>query len=340
MNRWLILVFLVLIFPFTARADQEGFTSYKMVSADSKYVFVMLHGKQRESDQYPQNGLYLNDGSKTPLWTVDWIAYVFLPSDGVHLVRSGGWAHQEDGYDAEAISFLAYGKVLKTYRVRDLIDFPSLLPHSSNHYEWRASGWASSLQPDAPVLLPFPNGERPYYPVGVSFDEAAHTMTLKTKHGNTFVFDVNSGAILSANRPVRRILSALLVLFLFVYSAYLWRAAKWPQKPFKRSVLFITLGAIPLAVTMLLLAMWGETSIRQPDQEFLFALSRFIWFWPWRYLQEFEGHVVLVSYQFRELQTLIVWFATFAGLGILHNRLVWMVSRADQKVRKPREVEI
>jgi hypothetical protein len=30
--------------------------------------------------------LYRNDGSTTPLWTVDWYAHsVLLPSDGIHL---------------------------------------------------------------------------------------------------------------------------------------------------------------------------------------------------------------------------------------------------------------
>jgi hypothetical protein len=82
---------------------------YKEVSLNGQYVFVMLGILPTPADDpawryeeprvrkdaeirrvYPQSGLYRNDGSAAPLWTVDWYAFkVFVASDGVHLVRLG-----------------------------------------------------------------------------------------------------------------------------------------------------------------------------------------------------------------------------------------------------------
>lgn len=42
---------------------------------------------------YPKSGLYKNDGSTLPVWTVEWFAQEVEPlSDGIHIVRCGPWA--------------------------------------------------------------------------------------------------------------------------------------------------------------------------------------------------------------------------------------------------------
>ena len=121
--------------------------SYTIVSADRRYLFVMLaptldndksfrpQEKSTEAlkirKRYAKSGLYLNDGSTVPLWTVDWYATaVVLPSDGVHLIRKGPWASTSSD---EALTFFASGKELKAYKVKDLISLTSLLPHSVSH---------------------------------------------------------------------------------------------------------------------------------------------------------------------------------------------------------------
>ena len=39
-------------------------------------------------DKWTVSGMYRNDGSTTPLWTVDWYAYeVDVPNGGEHVVR-------------------------------------------------------------------------------------------------------------------------------------------------------------------------------------------------------------------------------------------------------------
>src|SRR5947208_2104264 len=72
--------------------------SYSVVTKDGRFVFVMLTTKDfvsvdsREGaalrGKYQRSGLYRNDGTVNPLWTVDWYSWrVFPASDGVHLVR-------------------------------------------------------------------------------------------------------------------------------------------------------------------------------------------------------------------------------------------------------------
>ncbi len=138
-----ILLFILLV-SINVSADTEGtIQPHTLETADKKYIFVMLKGGNRQdtflrqSDKYPQSGLYLNDDSSNPLWTIDWLGSVILPADGIHLVRRGPWPRLEEGYNVEALSFFANGKLLKSYVVRDLVDFPWLLPDSVSHYRWQ-----------------------------------------------------------------------------------------------------------------------------------------------------------------------------------------------------------
>src|SRR5688572_28942850 len=79
-------------------------SSYMRVSRNGAYVFVMLgkagyrSSEVSEWEGYTQSGIYRNDSSKEPLWTVAWYAYnVDVASDGVHLVRHGGLATDTHG---------------------------------------------------------------------------------------------------------------------------------------------------------------------------------------------------------------------------------------------------
>lgn len=80
----------------TAYADKPGPKgTHKTTSPDDKFVFVMLspHPVEEElrfynedhqkvvkaiRDVYALTGLYKNDGSNAPLWTVDWYAATWL----------------------------------------------------------------------------------------------------------------------------------------------------------------------------------------------------------------------------------------------------------------------
>src|SRR5688500_3455468 len=103
---FLLAVVAVLGFEGSARADKKGPPqTRKEVTADGKFVFVMLapqtledelksHGTEDAKNAvtairnvYKKSGLYKNDGSAEPLWTVDWYAPVTVLSDGEHLIR-------------------------------------------------------------------------------------------------------------------------------------------------------------------------------------------------------------------------------------------------------------
>jgi hypothetical protein len=169
--------------------------SYKEVAPGGKYVFVMIAPHTVEEETRPWNeetaagireirrvytrsGMYRNDGSADPLWTVDWYSHgVDLTPDGVHLIRpgpGGAWLRHDKmpDLDVEAVSFFANGRLLQTYRVGELVDAPSRFERSVSHYRWQQDGRVS--------------GESEY--------------TITTLDGNRFVFDVRTGKIVSESR--------------------------------------------------------------------------------------------------------------------------------------------
>lgn len=164
--------------------------SYTKPSPDGRFLFVMIApewgdganvwNKKKAAeiravrDTYPRSGLYRNDGSITPLWTVDWYAGdVEVASDGVHLVRHGPWARSLDN---EAFSFFANGRLVRTYAIGELVDVEFLLPQTVSHFTWCRSR---------------------------SYDEAALHYAIVTEDGNEFVFDVASGSIVREARHAR-----------------------------------------------------------------------------------------------------------------------------------------
>lgn len=240
MKKWFPILIFILLASTNVFADTEiVIQPYTLETADKKYIFVMLRnvGRQnsslRQSDKYPQSGLYLNDGSSNPLWTVDWPGFVILPADGIHLVRRGSWPRQKDGYDVEALSFFANGKLLKRYSVRDLVDFPWLLPRSVSHYIWQQKLPANSSFDKVTFRLldgsDFREGDQ-----GVIIDNNAGTLKLATLNGEEYVFDLKSGEILQANRPMRKGVALSLIVVLAIYLIYLWRESAKPEKLFSQ----------------------------------------------------------------------------------------------------------
>jgi hypothetical protein len=157
-----------------------------------EYVFVMIAPKPVEEDgkweaeervqeikriraSYTASGLYRNDGSRTPLWTVDWYAYEVYPaSDGVHLVRPGLsrlWSPLDCG--DSAVEFYARGKRLCRYKIRELVDVPRLLISYSVSAKWRAEE---------------------------EFDDKTLRYSVRTVQGERFVFDAATGDMLEGSR--------------------------------------------------------------------------------------------------------------------------------------------
>lgn len=180
----------VVLLGLAARAPATSLVppaSYKVTSPDGRYVFVMLEPIPMEEElklwarpqaeqirelrqTYKTSGLYLNDGSTTPLWTVDWFAAdVLVASDGIHLVRRGGPTSLGS---SDAVTFYARGKELRKYTVDDLIPGYESLPRISAQGEWRAED---------------------------AFDDAALRYTVKTLRGRRYVFDVATGEMLESS---------------------------------------------------------------------------------------------------------------------------------------------
>ncbi|CAN5633409.1 hypothetical protein BH09PLA1_BH09PLA1_06490 [soil metagenome] len=202
-------------FASAARADSPAPPfSYTKPSPDGRFLFVMLPRATLDDEMrrwneettaklrairqtYTQSGLYRNDGSSTPLWTVDWYSYdVDVASDGIHLVRHGPWASRTD---QEAFSFFANGKLVRIYAISELIDLKFLLSQSVSHFQWSDGGW---------------------------LDDAALRYAISTKDGNTFVFDITSGAIVQETRHARMKKWAAFAIIAVVVVALIVRAAR------------------------------------------------------------------------------------------------------------------
>ena len=172
--------------PTVAAADSVAPPrSYRAVAPGGAYEFVMLvpasgagsAGAQPAAGAsppmpYPASGMY-RSGDRTPLWTVSWYAAEVHPaSDGKHLVRIGPWA---TGFEDEALSFFAEGRLLRRYEIRELVPDPRAVSWSVSHFVWKQSS---------------------------TIDSAAGTFSLVTVDGTRYVFGLADGAVLSSERPV------------------------------------------------------------------------------------------------------------------------------------------
>jgi hypothetical protein len=212
---------------FAQHPDSGWIHSYTAETSDKKYIFVMRRKGGDDyllGDKYPQSGMYLNDGSMEPLWTVDWKQRVFLPDDGKHVVRLGR-LHYSASYREEVFAFFAEGNVLKTYQTRDLIDFPYLLPHSSAGYGIIYSPQDPNSTHDG-VRMKVDNYN--HYPLnsGAVIDNENQTLAIETCHGDKYLFDFTTGDIISAQRPSRNLALTLFGVLIAAYAVYLFFAAR------------------------------------------------------------------------------------------------------------------
>ena len=193
MKRQLAIIFGLILFTVSfsvsSKADEEAPPEdLKAVSPGGKYILVMLDperlhwttGDKTLRRYYPQSGLYKNDKSKEPLWTIDWhSSEVYLSSDGKHVARIGPWPRLWDIEDLKeggpalkqpAIAFYSEGKLLKGYSIGDLIKDPFKLPQSVSHFQWKKD---------------------------IRFDDSKGRLKAVTFDGQELIFDMITGNIVN-----------------------------------------------------------------------------------------------------------------------------------------------
>jgi len=139
----------VMISPWPAKEEIRFYqpeSSAKIKALEEEIRFYKIKALR---DRYKKGGLYKNDGSKDPLWTVDWFRFdVDVSSDGVHLVRHGEWpllsgkfrekdrAPSKKDLGQEAVSFFANGKPVAHHTIGELVGDATKLPMSVSHFMW------------------------------------------------------------------------------------------------------------------------------------------------------------------------------------------------------------
>ena len=180
--------------------------SHKTLSPDGQFVFVVLAPLTKEEEwdkwigergaevraireKWTASGMYRNDGSITPLWTVDWYAYnVAVPSDGEHVVRFQTPGLQT--FSGPTLGFYHRGELVRGYDLPELVGLPFLTSD-----DWLASRHV---------------------------DDASQTITVETRLGDRYVFDVRTGEMVSRFRPLRCAVVAL-VLGIVGLAYFIWR---------------------------------------------------------------------------------------------------------------------
>ncbi|OPY01258.1 MAG: hypothetical protein A4E60_01800 [Syntrophorhabdus sp. PtaB.Bin047] len=168
----LIVLSLALCVPASADTPAPP-RDYAKETEDGQYIFIMLAPPERWVSKdaelrktYKTSGLYRNDGSTTPLWTVYWYSFSVYPSsDGRHIVRMGPWA---SSVDQLALAFYEDGKELKSYRIRDLVKNQLKLKHTVSHFFWQKE---------------------------LKFNDKENTILIKTHDDQTYLFSVKTGEI-------------------------------------------------------------------------------------------------------------------------------------------------
>ena len=171
--------------------------SYKSLSPDGHFVFVMIgsHSAEEEPkhwidprsaeikairDKWTTSGMYRNDGSTTPLWTVDWYSYeVDVPPGGEYVIR-----YRSEGLERNpgpALGFYRNGELVRGYEIAELMSLPFLANRGS---------WVSEHR----------------------LSDDSRTVTVETEAGDRYVFDVQTGEMLERFRPIRYVVVSTVVL--------------------------------------------------------------------------------------------------------------------------------
>lgn len=176
--------------------------SYKQITQDGKYVFVMLTSdkneiKTNDGKTYMYSGLYENNNSTDPLWTVDWYSYkVYISQDGEHAAKLGPWPRLGDDRKLDlnqlAVAFYDKGNLLEEYYIKDLVIDTGRLPVSVSHFQFSKE---------------------------MNFDYSTNELTFLTYDGSEYVFDISTGQI--TNGTIRGTESKILTVVYIILLVFI-----------------------------------------------------------------------------------------------------------------------
>jgi hypothetical protein len=173
----LSLLGLLLLVP-AAQAKLGPSVSSKQVLGNGKFLLVMLYPPENTGNKdnplnkaYPQSGLYPNDGSNQPLWTLDqpFEGQMFLSADGNFLANIVFPAVRK----GDGIRFYHKGKLLRAYKVEELAR-------------------ADSIQDACPSCL---------WSGNVSFHDADEILKVESRDGRNWRFKLRTGKVVVADNP-------------------------------------------------------------------------------------------------------------------------------------------
>src|SRR5437868_1532003 len=167
--------------PSASGYTEPPLGGYTKETPDKKFVFVMRPatgdpngpGTDPVARKYPQSGLYRNDGSVAPLWTLPpgYARDAYPASDGVHLVTNPiPVVTVRDGVnpaDQVVLVFHANGKVVRTVKLGEVLDAAAFVRD-------RGPGWHVWLR-------------------AARIDDAAGTFTVETAADTRRVFRLSTG---------------------------------------------------------------------------------------------------------------------------------------------------
>jgi hypothetical protein len=143
-------LFLILLLSLASHgyADQEADPFPWIITSDNREcLFKMVPGKGHVEgqkyvwDRLPVGTAYRmdEDGNLSEWWKAEgWYTFkAYISDEGRFLVRMGPWARYEEELSDLAVAFYDKGKLLKEYRVKDLLRNPKMIQLSMGHYQWQ-----------------------------------------------------------------------------------------------------------------------------------------------------------------------------------------------------------
>jgi hypothetical protein len=197
-----LLTIIFMLIPRAASADSEVAPhSYKELASNNKFVFVMIYPnseevKTEDGKIYTKTGLYKNDNSIEPLWTIEGYSHkVYISSDGNYAAKLGPWPRLTEFNNRDlnqlVVTFYDRGKLTHEYYIKNLVVDASKLQKSVSHFEFSKE---------------------------LNFDDEQNILELETYDGSKYVFDMKTGEIASADREVNIFMTILYCVVLLAIS--------------------------------------------------------------------------------------------------------------------------